>query len=303
MIEKLISVSADEYAGIFTKPLTVFGSYAFLELNSRKVEQVRYLIGTDMKKRPVMGIVVGLRDGVWQSPFSAPMAALDWDHEPSVGTVIDFFSLLKSTLTPTPLRVTLPPSFISPSVLTKTTCVISNLSADTSVALNYHYPLAQFPEFEKYLKSNARKNFHRAQGECLIFNQVQISRAYEVIKANRESKGYYLAMSCEDVTTTAGAVHIDAFVLSSGGVDVAAAIVYRIAPGVAHVVYWGDIPGYESMRPMNILPYHVFKYYHEAGFSVVNIGTSSIDGMPNRGLCDFKESLGCVPSLVITATI
>lgn len=303
MIEKLISVSAAEYAGIFTKPLTVFGSYGFLELNSRKVEQVQYLIGTDMKNRPVMGIVAGLRDGAWLSPFSAPMAALDWAHEPSVGMVFDFFSLLKSTLAPMPLRVTLPPSFISPSALTKTACAISNLSSDTSVALNYHYPLSQFPEFEKYLKSNARKNFHRAQGEYLIFNQVQISRAYEVIKANREGKGYYLAMSSDDVAATAETVYIDAFVLSREGVDIAAAIVYRIAPGVAHVVYWGDIPGYESIRPMNILPYYVFRFYHDAGFSIVNIGTSSIDGMPNRGLCDFKESLGCVPSLVMTATI
>lgn len=303
MIEKLISVSAAEYAGIFTKPLTVFGSYGFLGLNSRKMEQVKYLVGTDMKNRPVMGIVSGLRDGIWLSPFSAPMAALDWDHEPSVGTLIDFFSLLKSYLAPIPLRVTLPPSFISPSALTKTACVIANLSAETSVALNYHYPLAQFPEFEKHLKPKARNHCHQAQKHDFEFRQVTVPRAYDVIRKNRESKRYYLAMSCQDVTATAGVVPIDAFVLSSGGVDVAAAIVYRIAPGVAHLVYWGDIPGYESMRPMNILPYYVFKYYHGAGYSIVNIGTSSINGMPNRGLCDYKESLGCIPSLVMTATI
>ena len=33
--------------------------------------------------------------------------------------------------------------------------------------------------------------------------------------------------------------------------------------------------------------------YKEKGISLIDIGTSTVDGVPNFGLCDFKESIGC----------
>jgi len=44
---------------------------------------------------------------------------------------------------------------------------------------------------------------------------------------------------------------------------------------------------------MNFLSYEVFKYYKENGIEVVDIGPSTEDSIPNHGLCEFKESIGC----------
>ena len=44
---------------------------------------------------------------------------------------------------------------------------------------------------------------------------------------------------------------------------------------------------------MNYLSFSVFEYYKKLGIHIVDIGPSSEDSVPNHGLCEFKESIGC----------
>ena len=303
MIDTLVSVIPDEFARLFPKPSTVFGSAAFNMLNSHKAQRVEYLAGLDGAGSAEMGLIAGLRDGVWRSPFSAPMAAISWRNAPSIATVESFLRKVTEYLSPTPLRIVFPPSFVAPSMLSQIAGTAMNMASHITADFNFHYDLSLFPDFEKHLTPSARNKYHQSLKAGFTFDTADIARAYAVIRANRTAKGYYLAMPLEQVEATAEAIDIDAFVLSLDGTDVAAAIVYRIAPGIAHVVYWGDTPGFERTRPMNILPYHIFSHYHSLGFSIVNIGTSSTDGIPNHGLCNFKSSLGCTATIIPTCTI
>ncbi|MDE6346893.1 MAG: GNAT family N-acetyltransferase [Muribaculaceae bacterium] len=298
MIENLVSVTPDDFDRFFPKPSTAFGSAAFNMLNSGNAERVECLVGCDASGSPVMGLIAGLRDGAWRSPFSAPMAAISWRNDPSIATVESFLRKVTEYLAPIPLRIVLPPSFVAPSMLSQIAGTAMNMASHVTADFNFHYDLSLFPDFEKHLTPSARNKYHQSLKAGFIFDAADIARAYAVIRANRTAKGYYLAMTLEQVEATAEAIDIDAFVLSLDGTDVASAIVYRIAPGVAHVVYWGDTPGFERMRPMNILPYHIFSHYHSLGFNIVNIGTSSTDGVANHGLCSFKSSLGCTLSLI-----
>ena len=50
---------------------------------------------------------------------------------------------------------------------------------------------------------------------------------------------------------------------------------------------------FSEFKTMNFLSYEVFKYYKENGIKVVDIGPSTEDSIPNHGLCEFKESIGC----------
>ncbi len=303
MIENLVSVTPDDFDRFFPKPSTAFGSAAFNMLNSGNAERVECIVGCDASGSPVMGLIAGRRDGLWRTPFSAPMSAISWRNDPSIATVESFLRKVTEYLAPTPLRIVFPPSFVAPSMLSQIAGTAMNMASHITADFNFHYDLSLFPDFEKHLRHNARKNYRRAMRAGFTFAQVDIARAYAVIRANRTSKGYYLAMTLAQVEATAAAIDIDSFVMSHDGVDVAAAIVYRIAPGIAHVVYWGDAPGFEQTRPMNMLPYHLFGHYHSLGFEIVNIGTSSTDGVPNHGLCSFKSSLGCTTTLVMTVTI
>jgi acetyltransferase-like isoleucine patch superfamily enzyme/RimJ/RimL family protein N-acetyltransferase len=44
---------------------------------------------------------------------------------------------------------------------------------------------------------------------------------------------------------------------------------------------------------MNFLAYKIFEYYSDLNYKFIDLGPSSENSVPNIGLCDFKESIGC----------
>ena len=53
---------------------------------------------------------------------------------------------------------------------------------------------------------------------------------------------------------------------------------------------------------INFLAYQLIQYYTKKGIKILDIGISTEDGIPNYGLCDFKESIGCFLSSKIIFT-
>ena len=88
----------------------------------------------------------------------------------------------------------------------------------------------------------------------------------------------------------------DIFIVKKDNVSIAAAFIYYINNEVCSVIYWGDIEGYSQVKPINYLSYQLIQFYGEKGIKYLDIGISTEDGVPNYGLCDFKDSIGCFPS-------
>lgn len=299
-------VGEAEFFSAFPDSPDVFSSQAFTDVNIGRAEAVRFFVGFDEGK-PVAGIILGLRDGAWHCPFSAPFGQIIWRSAPSLEHIYDFVSELADMLAGREISITLPPAFYNPQALTPAYGILANFARKTYWDFNYHYPLEHFPDFEARLDRAARKNFHRAKEQGFVFEATSdIARCYAVIKANRDSKGYPLAMSLGQVEATVrplGPVEADFFVMSRQGKDVAAAMAYHVAEGIVQIVYWGDAPGFSAMRPMNILPYHIFGHYYECGERIVDVGPSSSRGIPSVGLCRFKRSIGCELSLKPTMIV
>jgi hypothetical protein len=73
-----------------------------------------------------------------------------------------------------------------------------------------------------------------------------------------------------------------------------------VTPDIVQVIYWGDLPAYSEFKTMNYLSYNIFIYYKKLGVKYVDIGISTELSVPNHGLCEFKESIGCDLSLKFT---
>ncbi len=291
------SVSKDEYYEAFPVSRNVFTSRAFVDVTPGAVEAVRFFMGIDDNFKPRLGLVAGYRGGEWHAPYSAPFSAPDYNKPQQLEHIYDFITELTDTLG-APLHITLPSDYYDPRMLPAVTGIFGNLARKKTFDFDFYYPTADYAGYESSLDHSARKNLHRALAAGFRMELTDdLHRAYEVIRINRETHAYRLAMTEEQVRNTIAVVKADMFVLTLGDTDVAAAIVFHVAEGIVQVVYWGDIPGYSDRRPMNLLPYLVFGHYASSGISIVDVGPSSTAGIPNTGLCRFKESVGCRISL------
>lgn len=289
---ELVELSPAQYSTAFPSTRTPYGSVGFNLLNAPKVDSLLFVAMKDTKQSFRLGMILGRRDTGLFCPFSAPFGELSYNKPQKLETVCEFFRLLAAKYPDEKLSVTLPPEIYDSEMQPKVVGALMNLGeARLTLDYNYHYRLADFDEFERHLDGNARNHLNRALRENFVFAQSPLADAYTVISQNREERGYLLRMTLEQLLDTSKLIDIDCFTLNLDNKPVAAAIVYRLTPKIAQVIYWGHLGAYSDLRPMNLLAREVFGYYHDLGFEIVDLGPSSSDGELDLGLATFKESL------------
>ncbi len=172
------------------------------------------------------------------------------------------------------LRVTLPPPFISPGLYAKSVNVLQRLSGGcATVEINYHVDLRGVTDPVELYSRSAREKLRQARSHDCRFERLETT---------------------PEAIATSAVVPMDLFMLTVDGTPAAAAQVHRLNHEMAQVVYWGDLPEAQYARPMNLLPLEIYKYYlAHTPVRILDIGHSTDGGIINRGLCDYKESVGC----------
>lgn len=297
-----IEIDSCEYAKHFPNPHACYLRSDFNQLNASRVDAVRFFAFDKAGVR--LGITVGERGNLWFSPYSAPFGGFVCAKGVTIDEMDEAIAALPSFVSEAgkKIEVVLAPAFYSQTFLTK--CISSMFRAGFAVKhvdLNYAFNYRDPRPYEKLLWNMARRNLKVASKLNFDYRMEStsegIAACYEVIRKNRAFKGYPLKMSLEAFQKTSTIVPIEYSTLYLDGVPAAAAIVYRASPSVFQLIYWGDAPGFENARPMNMLAQKVYEHYRAEGISYLDIGPSSEDGIPNGGLCAFKESVGCEADL------
>lgn len=301
----IIDASKEEFSR-FASPRLVFNTVFFNDLNANKVDYVKYLLFKDTKYR--FALTLGFKDKKALCPFSAPFGCFEPIKAFSpVETFDNAIECLESFLKKNGvdcIEFTLPPSFYyEDNVNITINALFRNSYTVQKIDLNYSFDLERIhvEDFASSLPRNGRKNLAIALSSGLTMSAINhneitlndLSLVYEIIKKNRDSKGYPLRMSLENLWNTIQNIRCDLFLASLNEIPVASAIVYHTTDTIAQVIYWGDIISYSESKPINFLSYNLLKYYKELGFRFLDIGPSSEDSIPNYGLCDFKTSIGC----------
>lgn len=299
-------VEQQEFGRMFPAPAHIFNTVAFVEHNRWKCDDgdVRYLLLGDTKVRG--GIVLGRRDGVLHNPFSAPFGGLltlrrqGFEAIEAMWGEIDNYARAEGL----GLRVTLPPEIYDTDTTVKSINSLLRMGFAPTPDVNYHLDLRRgtlsdvaSPTCNNKLRQALKSG---AVVSTLDLTPRNIARVYHIISTNHLSKGRPMWMSLDDVVATAQLVGAQLFIVTHDGVDVAGSLIYPIAPDTMQVVFWGDLPGYGDLRPMNLLADFVYTHYHTLGISTLDLGPATESGTPNYGLCSFKESLGATPSLKYT---
>ena len=292
-----------------SKIRNVFSKGAFSELNAEKVVEVIYLI-IYKKGSARFACTLGRgEDNVLRCPFSAPFGYLE--EIKSKQSVSDFYRAAAAVndyldnANEKAVTITFPPLFYDNKIIG----VWINALFQTGwkveyFEINYAFHIPDiFENYESKIAHNARKNLRIAEqsGLQLVHCNTEFEKkeAYQIIKKNREMKGYPLRMSEEQVMKTIEIVKSDMYIVYFEGNGIASALVYEVTDDIVQVVYWGDIPGFSEKKPINFLAYELLKIYFKNGYNYLDIGPASEQGIADFGLCDFKDSIGCMRDLKI----
>ncbi len=300
-------INAEEYNRICREYQYFYNSMFFHQLNEEKTDKVVFLSFGNKKKK--LALAAGIRKRELLVPYSAPFGIFEKIQKhigiEEIESTLELLEEYGKENNIFSITFRLPPAFYDESFISK--CQNSMLRVGYQIVsydLNYQIFMKNMEKYEKSLWSTARQNLKIAMKQEYWFLHCETidekMRAYNVIAKNRKRKGYPLRMTCEQVMETIQLVEHDFFLLCDKEIDVASAIIYKVNKHVYQLIYWGDIDGYESNKPMNYLAYKIYEFYLKMGIEVLDIGPATEDGMPNYGLCSFKESIGCDVSCKVT---
>lgn len=303
---EIAEVSPAEYSNYFPGQL-VYNSPLFNLLNRQKCDSLHFLVFRDSKVR--LGMILGEKEGVMRCPFSAPFGGFAYNRSQPALTYIQAVNALKDFLDGRQAVITPPPSFYAPDSVAKTIFALENIGAVSDTVLNYHCKLTPDTNAEELLHPDQKRNLRIAANAGLSFdilsagNREDIIRVYDVIKRNREEKGYILSMSLDDVIKTLNVVEADLFLVTKEKLEVASALVYRVSPSIAQVIYWGNLEEFNPLHPMALLTTGILNYYKKTGLATVDAGPAGDFSELNSGLCSFKEHIGYTASVKRQYTI
>lgn len=297
---KAIEITSKEYSSLHPKYFSSFDLPAFILLNEAKVDKIKYFVFNDGKNR--FCIAGGLKNNILKFPFSASFACL---NEITLNNKINYYhqaiqALIEWSKTNqiNSIRFAAPPESYNISHITKIQNALICCGFEIeSIDVNFELMINQDIDYTKSLNSDARRHLKNSVKHGLVFLKTDnIDLMYDVIRQNRESKGYPLWMSSSDIENTSKIIKSDYFLVQKEGEIIASAFVHHITKDIVRIVYWGNLPNSDIYRPMYFMAYNIYEYYKTLGKRFIDIGTSTVDGVPNYGLCDFKESIGCICS-------
>lgn len=307
-IMQIEEVSQEKYDLIVKDDRYVYSSSRFNELNSYKVETVKYLLFKNSKYR--FGLIIGIKEGEVLCPFSAPFSSIVPIKDVKIQYYDEAVDALISYAVGNKyrgIRIILPPFFYNETeisyfvnTLYRKNFIIQNMDLNYQFHLNREF----VDNYGDHLPSDKKRELVISLESDLLFqrceNKVEMERAYSVLAENKRQKGYPMKMTYKQVLDTSEIVDCDFFLVSRREDDIAAGLVHHINDKVAQIVYWGHISGFSECKPMSFLAYNLIEYYAERGFDYLDVGPSTEDSVPNYGLCNFKQGVGCKTNLKLT---
>jgi hypothetical protein len=299
----LVSVTSEVFKECFSTDPHPFVSEGFVELNKCKVDQIVRLIvenGTN-----TIGLVGGIKNNTLKSPFSAPFGGFHFNtNEGFIDEIMVFLNLLKQYVIDNNLQrveITLPPDIYHHSVNSKfiNAFIRSGYSMATPEITNW-IDLSLFDG--TFTKREVMKNYRKALTNQLTIEKVSevtmMAKALDIIAVNRKLFDRPMYLTITDIIETGKIIPIDFFLIrDNNNSEVGSAIFYRGHSSIIQGTFWADTEAGRLVRSMDFLALNLFNYYKSLGFKYVDLGISSVAGIPNQGLVRFKEIHNCTSSL------
>lgn len=236
------------------------------------------------------------------SPYSSPFSLVIIFKELTESDIHYFLEhiviKLKSNGTKD-IKILLFPNHYNPKLYLLLSKVLFSLGFTVDfIDVNSYIDLLAFTNLENYIDtigSSYRKKYKKALRNNLAFKEIdspEYFSAYNVIKINRESKGFPLNLSYDHLLELIehGILDFRIFGVFEDSDLIASAFIIEFN-SIAYVLYWGDLIEKRDMSPMSLLIPGIVSYYLSKDYKEIDLGTSSKNGIINEGLLRFKDSI------------
>lgn len=299
----IFEVNAKTYRQQFPYSPHPYISDGFIEQVKTKADRVVRLL--EGNEKVSIGLVAGIKDDELLSPFSSPFGGFHFRHDNIRTCEIDQFIVhlidYASSQNIKSIKLALPPDIYHHSFNTKMSNALlrNGFSTELPEITNW-VDLKQFKG--EFSCRNARQNYDKSLQYNLTFQVVQDidekEMAYQIVNKNRVKFGRSICMTFNDLLRVSKLWPVDFFhVRNNKGDIVAAAIFYRGHEKIVQGIFWGDTDHGRCFRAMDFLSFKLWNYYKDLNYCSIDLGTSSISGLPNEGLIRFKEDHDCTSAL------
>jgi hypothetical protein len=291
--------------------ITLFNDARYQRCNLRPGQRVvRYDHVMDGR---LIGTLAGvLDDGVLDCGHSAPFGGVDFVRQgEAVGAIVEFLraALRRAHADEIPeIRFRTRPAYFGSNDAT-VQFALANLGASIeSCELSLGLELLRYPTPENYtaaLRSSAAHKLRQGLRAGMAFipagTDAEWEECFDLLAETRHRRGARLKISFEylmglrEIFGERVAMHR----LRKDGELAGAALLYRVARDWDYLVAWGDHLRYRKERVINLMAYHLTCASIAQRVAIVDLGISSVNGIPDDGLIQFKRSIGATTGLRI----
>ncbi len=275
----------------------LFWSDIYCELNGQsKVESTHEFDGNLFE----YNFIYGISDQSIKSPGKATFGGL-WisNGEPTVSFFEDLYKYLFDSFNPLSVKtVIMPPMYFHPYVFENQSKALKSLEFKKKFDdVNFHIDIDHWSP-ALLSKGNRKKirQFFEAGGEVVTGAESEYLEAFNVLKENREHRGVTISMDSEKFIRNL----IDlpqfyrVYLAKIGRTIAGVAYVVKISEEVNYVLFWGDDVKFRHLSPVASLLSFLVTISRRDGFSHLDLGISSVDGVLDDGLARFKQNLGAI---------
>lgn len=145
---------------------------------------------------------------------------------------------------------------------------------------------------------NRKREAKAALESGLKFTVAHYKEVYDILLTNRKSKGIRFGISLDKVKKFSESPSTT-FLFKITQLDeiLSVAMCLKVSRSIVHVYAWGHNPDIaNSQKSISLLAIEITKFFTNLGFDTLCLGISSVEGVVNHGLYNFKKTLGAYES-------
>lgn len=167
--------------------------------------------------------------------------------------------------------------------------------------INHHLPVTG-NLFEEHLNKMEKRKLKKCIEEGLKFHRCRASQAESVVKilnSYRKKKNIPPSMTLPDLKNYFENMPSNYFLFYAAdpqGEIEAGAVMVKTAEGILYYFSPASNPMKKSLSPMVFLIKGIYEFAAENRFRYIDLGVSSVENTPQKGLIRFKENIGGISS-------